>query len=82
FTDQMNSSPKFKDEMFAVSVACMADYQELFLNRIMQNPENRLQTFMEQNPELFELIPHHYIASYLGITPVSLSRLRNKEHKQ
>ena len=41
-----------------------------------KNASNRYEAFMNQYPNLFNLIPHHYIASYLGITPESLSRIR------
>ena len=41
-----------------------------------KNATNRYEAFMTQYPNLFNLIPHHYIASYLGITPESLSRIR------
>lgn len=80
-TELLDQSVAFKDEMLAISIACMADYQNLFLNRIMKNPQDRWQLLMEQSPQLFDLIPHHYIASYLGITPVSLSRIRKRAEK-
>jgi len=32
---------------------------------------------MKDNPELFKSIPQKYLASYLGIAPESLSRIRN-----
>ena len=38
--------------------------------------KERLLKFREQFPLLENLIPHSYIASYLGITSISLSRLR------
>ena len=41
-----------------------------------KNATNRYEAFIEQYPGLFNRIPHHYIASYLGITPESLSRIR------
>lgn len=38
--------------------------------------KKRYQKLMAQHPELVEHIPLHHLASYLGITPVTLSRLR------
>ena len=36
----------------------------------------RYELFLKHYPNLLNLIPHHYISSYLGITPESLSRVR------
>ena len=36
----------------------------------------RYQTLLKNQPDLINQIPHHYIASYLGIKPQSLSRIR------
>ena len=38
----------------------------------------RLLAMREQFPNLENLVPHQFIAAYLGITAVSLSRLRNE----
>jgi CRP-like cAMP-binding protein len=47
-------------------------------------PEDKYLLLMKEQPQLFQRIPLHYIASYLGIEPESLSRLRkrliNKPH--
>lgn len=40
--------------------------------------KSRLEILRKQYPNLENLIPHTDIASYLGITPISLSRLRSK----
>ncbi len=40
--------------------------------------EHNYKNLLEHNPELVLQIPSVYIASYLGVTPVSLSRIRNK----
>jgi len=53
-------------------------YQKLFLSRIKDNPQKRYEDLLKQRPEIVQRIPQHYIASYLGITPVSLSRIRNR----
>ena len=36
--------------------------------------------FLEAYPGVIDLIPHHYIASYLGMTQVTLSRVRREVH--
>ena len=40
--------------------------------------KDRLLYFRENYPQLENLIPHTIIASFLGVTPVSFSRLRNE----
>ncbi|RDC63645.1 cyclic nucleotide-binding domain-containing protein [Adhaeribacter pallidiroseus] len=41
-------------------------------------PEERYLTLLEQNPTLFQRVPQKYIASMLGISPESLSRIRKR----
>lgn len=50
------------------------------LNRMLTNeePQERYLNLIKQRPELIEKIPQHYIASYLGIKPESLSRIRKR----
>lgn len=53
-------------------------YMHLFFSFIRHTPAERYQRLMEERPDIIMRVPQHYIASYLGITPVSLSRIRNK----
>lgn len=40
------------------------------------SPEQRYLNLIEKRPDLLQRVPQHQLASYLGITPQSLSRLR------
>ena len=40
--------------------------------------EQRYAWFLKRYPKLIERVPHRHIASFLNITPVTLSRLRRK----
>jgi CRP-like cAMP-binding protein len=42
------------------------------------SPEQRYLTLLETRPDLFNRAPLYHIATYLGITPVSLSRMRKR----
>jgi CRP-like cAMP-binding protein len=53
-------------------------YQHLFLSRIKDTPQKRYEDLIKNYPEILQRVPQHYIASYLGMTPVSLSRIRNR----
>lgn len=53
-------------------------YQQLFLSRIKNTPQQRYEELLKEYPAIIQRVPQHYIASYLGITPVSLSRIRNR----
>lgn len=50
------------------------------LNQMLTNeePEERYLNLLKQRPEVVEKIPQHYIASYLGVKPESLSRIRKR----
>lgn len=45
---------------------------------LYHSPENRYLKLLKDNPALFQKIPQKLIASYLGITPQSLSRIRKR----
>lgn len=40
--------------------------------------ENRYLNLLKEKPSLFQRVPQHFIASYLGISPETLSRIRKK----
>jgi len=41
-------------------------------------PEERYQHLMQTNPDLLNRVPQYHLASYLGIKPESLSRIRKR----
>ena len=71
--------PDLKNSFLEILIHRMGDYASLFLSRIKNNPQKRYQELLQDHPEILQRVAQHYIASYLGITPVSLSRIRNKK---
>jgi CRP-like cAMP-binding protein len=56
--------------------------EERMVGLLMYGPEERYRQLLESNKsKILQRIPQQYIASYLGITPVSLSRIRNRFQK-
>lgn len=51
---------------------------DLFTAYLLNSPEERYLTLLKERPELVQRIPQHHIASFLGVTPVSLSRIRRR----
>ena len=45
------------------------------------SPEERYRKLLDENSTLLKKVPLRYVASMLGITPETLSRIRNKVHK-
>lgn len=52
--------------------------QKVVASYILYSPEERYQKMLEQNPSILNRVPQRTLASYLGITPVSLSRIRKR----
>lgn len=55
---------------------------DLFTSYLLNSPEERYINLLNENPELLNRIPQHLVASFLGVTPVSLSRIRNRVAKK
>jgi CRP-like cAMP-binding protein len=44
-------------------------------------PVERYQQLIRERPELFQRVPQYLIASFLGVTPVGLSKIRKRLHE-
>jgi len=45
---------------------------------MLDDAETRYKKLIENKPTLFQRVPQYLIASYLNVTPESLSRIRKK----
>ncbi|MDC1068844.1 Crp/Fnr family transcriptional regulator [Candidatus Kapabacteria bacterium] len=52
--------------------------QDDYAKFITSSPEKRYKNLLDQKPHLINRVPHHQIASYLGMTPESLSRIKKR----
>jgi CRP-like cAMP-binding protein len=75
----VNEIPAFKELLFEAAFDRQIHYMKHFLSLIKDKPVERYRKLLKEKPELLQRVPQHYIASYLGITSVSLSRIRNKK---
>ncbi|HCR54650.1 MAG TPA: Crp/Fnr family transcriptional regulator, partial [Cytophagales bacterium] len=52
--------------------------QQILSSFLLESPEERYRRFEVQHKDLLQRVPQNMIASFLGITPVSLSRIRKR----
>jgi len=61
----------------------LSEVQDEFAEFIASTPEERYKTLLQKRPHLVDRVPQHQLASYLGITPESFSRIKkriNQDH--
>jgi len=68
--------PKFELMCRMLSEELLAKQQIDFDEFKTSSPEQRYLNLIEKRPDLIQRVPQHQLASYLGIKPQSLSRLR------
>ncbi|ULQ56925.1 cyclic nucleotide-binding domain-containing protein [Flavihumibacter rivuli] len=74
---EVNSKfPKFEIMCRKLSEELLAKKQIDFDGFKTSSPEERYLNLLENRPDLIQRVPQHQLASYLGIKPQSLSRLR------
>lgn len=74
---EINSKfPKFEIMCRILSEELLAKQQINFDEFKTSSPEQRYLNLIQNRPDLIQRVPQHQLASYLGIKPQSLSRLR------
>ncbi|MCF2506321.1 Crp/Fnr family transcriptional regulator [Dyadobacter sp. CY107] len=68
--------PKFESMCRVLSEELLAKHQINFDEFKTSSPEQRYLNLLQKRPDLIQRVPQHQLASYLGIKPESLSRLR------
>jgi CRP-like cAMP-binding protein len=68
--------PKFESLCRLLSEELLAKQQVKFDEFKTSSPEQRYLNLLQSRPDLIQRVPQHQLASYLGITPESLSRIR------
>jgi CRP-like cAMP-binding protein len=75
-SEMFDKFPKFEKMCRMLSEEQLAKQKISFDEFKMSSPEERYLKLLYKRPDLLQRIPQHQIASFLGITPQSLSRLR------
>ena len=57
---------------------CFSTLEDRVYSHLSMTSEERYRFFFEYNPNLFNQVPLQYIASMLGMTPETFSRIRKK----
>jgi CRP-like cAMP-binding protein len=73
-----HSAPDFREFARVVLVSGFASLKQRTLSMINESAEKRYENLIKTQPEIFQYAPLKYIASYLGVTDTSLSRIRKK----
>lgn len=68
--------PEFREFGRAVLAKGFAALKERMLSTITETAEERYAALLRSNPDILQHAPLKYIATYLGITDTSLSRIR------
>lgn len=75
--DELSREPGFLNMILEISAERQLHYMREFVSFIRDTPEQRYQNLMKERPHIIQRVPQHYIASYLGITRVHLSRIKS-----
>lgn len=76
--DTFKKYPQLETLSRVMADVIISNYQDTFAEFKMANPEQRYLNLLKNRPDLIQRVPQHQIASYLGIKPESLSRIRKR----
>lgn len=77
-TDMYERFPKLQQITRAMMEQDFGKMQEQFSRFIASSAEERYVYLLNNRPDLLQRVPLQYLASYIGVTPESLSRIRKR----
>lgn len=70
--------PRFETISRTIMESAFMEQKKALTAFFTDSPEERYLKLLKSNPELFQRIPQYHIASYIGVKPESLSRIRKR----
>ena len=78
FIEKIKQQPQGDRWLNAMLARSYVNLQRRMLLLLHKNAEERLLEFAENNPRLMREVPDYHLATYLGITPVTMHRAKRK----
>jgi CRP-like cAMP-binding protein len=74
--------PQFKNVVRVAVEEELGKTQDLASSYVLNSPTERYQHLLKTKPDLLDRVPQYQLASFLGVTPESLSRIRRRVMKK
>jgi CRP-like cAMP-binding protein len=78
YEELLKHSPSYQAYMLQLITGAYIALQKRITSTISLSPEERYQHLIALYPDIVQRVPQHMIASYLGLTPETLSRIRRR----
>lgn len=75
---ELENISELRDELINNLFDRMFHYMNHFFSFLRDSPLKRYQALMQEKPMIIQRVPQHYIASYLGVSSVHLSRIKSQ----
>ena len=76
--EMFHNYPQIESACRIVGESIIGSYQSSFADYRTTSAEERYLKLLKERPELIQRVPQYQLASYLGIKPESLSRIRRR----
>jgi len=74
----LRTMPKYETYIRLLITDAYVALQKRTLNMISMSLDDRYKAFIDIYPSITQRVPQHMIASYMGLSPETLSRIRNR----
>lgn len=74
-------NPAFERFGRLIAEAILISINKRMMSFMLDTPEIRYLNLINERPKVIQNIPQYMIASYLGVTPEGLSRIKKRIHK-